>query len=106
VAYIYQVSYDIRPEQISELRVGASLERVLAYLRTLLPGQPGHITSRAYYSLDMPGTTHLIFQSVWEAWDDLEAHRGSALAENKVLTKFQPHVTLEDLVVRIYEEVA
>jgi hypothetical protein len=106
VAYVYQVSFDIRPEQMSELRVGASLERVLAYLRVLLPGQPGHITSRAFYSLDVPDRTHLIFQSMWEAWDDLEAHRGSSLAEDKVLTEFQPHVTLEDLAVHVYEEVA
>jgi hypothetical protein len=105
MAYVYQVSFDIRPDQMSELRVGASLERVLGYLRTLLPGQPGHIASRAFYSLDMPDRTHIIFQSIWEAWDDLEAHRGSSLAENKVLTEFQPHVALEDLVVHVYEEV-
>jgi hypothetical protein len=106
VAYVYQVSFDIRPDQMNELQIGASLERVLAYLRALLPGQPGHITSRAFYSLDVPDCTDLIFQSIWEAWDDLEAHRGSSLAENKVLTEFQPHVTLGDLVVRVYEEVA
>jgi hypothetical protein len=106
VAYVYQVSFDIRPEQMSELQIGASLERVLAYLRTLLPGQPGHITSRAFYSLDVPDRTHVIFQSIWEAWEDLDAHRGSSLAENKVLSKFQPHMTLENLVAHIYEEVA
>jgi hypothetical protein len=105
MAYIYQVSFDIRPEQMSDLQVGASLERVLAYLRTLLPGQPGHITSRAFYSIDVPDHTHLIFQSIWEAWDDLEAHRSSSLAENKVLTEFQPHVALEDLDLHVYEEV-
>jgi hypothetical protein len=106
MAYVYQVSFDIRPEQMSDLRIGASLERVLAYLRTLLPGQPGHMTSRAFYSLNVPGATHLIFQSVWDTWDDLEAHRGSSLAEDKVLTEFQPHVTLEGLDVHVYEEVA
>jgi hypothetical protein len=106
MAYVYQVSFDIRPDQMSELQVGASLERVLAYLRTLLPGQPGHITSRAFYSIDVPYRTNLIFQSTWEAWDDLEAHRSSSLAENKVLAEFQPHVTLEDLEVHVYEEVA
>jgi hypothetical protein len=106
MAYVYQVSFDIRPDQMSELQIGASLERVLGYLRSLLPGQPGHITSRAMYSLDMPDRTHLVFQSVWEAWDDLKAHRQSSLAEDKVLTEFQPHVSLEDLVVHLYEEVA
>ena len=106
MAYVYQVSFDIRPDQMSELEIGASLERVLGYLRTLLPGQPGHITSRALYSLDVPDRTHLIFQSVWDTWDELEAHRGSSLAEEEVLTEFEPHVALEDLAVHVYEEVA
>lgn len=106
MAYVYQVSFDIRPDQMSELEIGASLERVLGYLRTLLPGQPGHITSRAMYSLDVPDRTHLIFQSVWDTWDELEVHRGSSLAEEKVLTEFEPHVSLQDLAVHVYEEVA
>jgi hypothetical protein len=48
----YQIGFDIRPEQMSELEIGASLERALGYLRILLPGETGHITSRAMYSLD------------------------------------------------------
>ena len=106
MAYVYQVSFDIRPDQMSELEIGASLERVLAYLRSLLPGQPGHITSRAMYSLDVPDRTHLVFQSVWDTWDDLEVHRQSSLAEEKVLIEFEPHVALQDLAVHAYEEVA
>ena len=106
MAYVYQVSFDIRPDQMSELEIGASLERVLAYLRSLLPGEAGHITSRAMYSLDVPDRTHLVFQSVWDTWDDLEAHRQSSLAEEKVLTEFEPHVALEDLAVHVYAEVA
>jgi hypothetical protein len=105
MAYVYQVSFNIRPDQMSELRIGASLERVLGYLRALLPSEPGHITSQAMYSLDVPDRTHLIFQSMWETWDDLEAHRQAQLAENKVLTEFEPHVTLEDLDVHVYEDV-
>jgi hypothetical protein len=106
MAYIYQVSFDIRPDQMSELQIGASLERVLAYLRTLLPSEPGHVTSRAMYSVDIPDRTHLVFQSVWEGWDDLENHRGSSISEDKVLTEFEPHVELENLVVHVYEEVS
>lgn len=105
MAYIYQISFDIQPDQMNELEIGASLERVLGYLRALLPSEPGYVTSRAMNSLDMPGETHLVFQSMWETWDDLEAHRQSSLAEDKVLTEFQPHVSLEDLSVHIYEEV-
>ena len=105
MAYIYQVSFDIRPDQMSELQIGASLERVLGYLRALLPGESGHISSRVMYSVDIPDRTHLIVQSMWEAWEDLEAHRRSSLAEDKVLTEFQPHVSLEALSVHVYKEV-
>ncbi len=106
MAYIYEVSFNIRPDQMDELQIGASLERVLGYLRVLLPNEPGHISSRAMYSLDLSDRTHLVVESVWDAWDDLEAHRKFSLAENKVLTEFEPHVALEDLTVRIYDEVA
>jgi len=105
MAYTYQVSFDIRPEQMTELQIGASLERVLAYLRALLPGEPGHINSRALSSLDIPDRTHLLFESTWDTWDDLEAHRNGSLAENKILTEFDPHVTLQDLNVHIYQDV-
>jgi quinol monooxygenase YgiN len=106
MAYIYQVSFDIRPEQMSELQVGASLERVLAYLRTLLPSEVGYMTARAMYSVDVPDRTHLVFESVWEDWDDLENHRGSSISEDKVLTEFRPYVELQDLTARVYEEVS
>ena len=105
MAYIYQVSVDIRPDQMNELEIGASLERVLGYLRALLPSEPGYVTSRAMDSLDLPGRTQLVFQSVWGTWGDLDAHRQSSLAEDKILTEFRPHVSLKDLSVRIYEEV-
>jgi hypothetical protein len=106
MAYIYQVSFDIHPSQMSELQIGASLERVLAYLRTLLPSEPGYITSQAMHSVDVPSSTHLVFQSMWEGWDDLENHRGSSISEDKVLAEFKPHVELQDLTVRVYEEVS
>jgi quinol monooxygenase YgiN len=106
MAYIYQVGFDIRPGQMSELQIGASLERVLAYLRTLLPGEVGYITARAMYSVDVPDRTHLVFESVWEDWDDLESHRGSSISEDKVLAEFKPHVEMQDLTVRVYEEVS
>lgn len=106
MAYVYQVGFDIRPDQMSELQIGASLERVLAYLRTLLPSEPGYITARAMHSVDVPGSTHLVFQSVWEGWDDLENHHRSSLSEDKVLTEFKPHIELRDLTVHVYEEVS
>ena len=106
MAYVYQIGFDIRPNQMSELQIGSSLERVLAYLRALLPGEAGYITARAMHSVDVPDSTHLVFQSVWEGWDDLENHRRSSLSEDKVLTEFKPHVELQDLTVHVYEEVS
>ena len=108
MAYIYSISFDIGPDQMDELQIGASLERTLGYLRTLLPSEMGFITARAMYALeaDDKGEIDLIFQSVWDRWEDLEMHRTSLLAEDKILREFEPHVELADLRVRIYEEVA
>jgi len=105
MAYIYQISFDIKPEQMDELGIGASLERVLGYLRTLLPSETGYISARAMYSMDDVEHTHLVFESVWEEWRDLTRHEGSNLAEKKVLTEFAPHIDPDMLGVRIYREV-
>ena len=108
MAYIYSISFDIGPDKMDELRIGASLERTLGYLRTLLPSEPGFITARAMYAMNPgeKGEIALIVQSVWDRWEDLKAHQASLLAEDKVLRDFEPHVELDDLRVRIYEEVA
>jgi hypothetical protein len=108
MAYIYSISFDIGPDKMDELQIGSSLERTLGYLRTLLPSSLGFITARAMYALnpDKDGEIHLIFESVWDRWEDLKAHEESSLAEDKVLREFAPHVELDDLRVRIYEEVA
>ena len=105
MAFIYQVSFDIEPSQISQLEIGAPLERTLGYLRTLLPSSDGYISARAAYSLDDPDRIHVIFESAWVEWSHLKAHSDSGLAENKVLVEFEPHVALEDLSSRVYEEV-
>ncbi|MGD8406798.1 MAG: hypothetical protein PVJ21_24280 [Anaerolineales bacterium] len=105
MAYIYEVSFDINKKQMSQLQIGQPLERVLGYLRTLLPGEPGYVTSRAMYSIDNPDNTYLVVQSVWERWEDLENHKNSTLAEQKTLTEFASHINEEALRVRIYEEV-
>jgi hypothetical protein len=105
MAYTYQVSFEIEHEQMDQLRIGATLERVVGYLRTLLPNLQGFITARAMYSIDTPGKTQLIVQSTWDEWEDLQSHQRSGLAEQKVLTEFKPHMALENLSVHIYEEV-
>jgi hypothetical protein len=106
MAYVYQVCFDIQPDQMNELEIGAALERVLAYLRALLPSEPGYISSRAMSSLNDPDKTHLIVQSIWDGWSDLEQHQHSSLAEDKVLAEFQPHVSLQDMSACVYQEVA
>jgi hypothetical protein len=105
MAYTYQVSFEIEHEQMEQLSIGATLEKILGYLRTLLPNQTGYISARALYSLDMPDKTHLQVQSTWDEWEDLQVHQRSGLAEQKVLSEFEPHVALEDLSVHVYEEV-
>ncbi len=106
MSYIYQVRFRITSQQMSELSVGASLERTLGYLRSLLPNELGFITARAMRSLDRADEAEVVFETVWDGWDDLSAHRRSALAEEKVLLEFEPHVKLSDLTVRIFDEVA
>lgn len=105
MAFVYQVGFAIRPDQMNQLQIGASLERVLGYLRSLLPSEPGFVSARAMYSLDNPNETYLVFESAWEFWEDLDAHRRSSSAEDKVLTEFKPHVALEDLTVQIFQDV-
>lgn len=47
----------------------------------------------------------MLFESVWDSWEAIEAHRDSTLSEDKVLTEFGTHIHREDLTVRLYEEV-
>jgi hypothetical protein len=105
MAYAYQVEFEISHQQMDELRIGAALEKVLGYLRTLLPNEQGYISARAMYTLDIPGVTRLTVQSTWDQWEDLLAHKESGLAEQKVLNEFQPHVSLKNLAVHTLEEV-
>ena len=104
MAYVYQVGFDISPERRSELEVGSSLERVLGFLRVLLPAEPGYTTARAVYSLDVPGRIRVVVESVWDHWEDLQTHRQSALAEDKILHEFAD-LAPEMLEVRTFREV-
>jgi heme-degrading monooxygenase HmoA len=105
MAYMYSVSFNIAPDMMDELEVGAALERVLGYLRALLPSEPGFTTVRALHSVDRDSGVGVLVESVWQTWDDLAGHRESSLSEDKVLKEFEPHVEIGDLDVRVYEEV-
>jgi hypothetical protein len=106
MAYFYQITFDVHTEDMSELEIGGSLERTLGYLRTLLPSEAGYMTIRAARSIEVEDHVHLQVESEWETWQDLKQHRASSLAEEKVLREFEPHVELEDLTIRVFEEVA
>jgi heme-degrading monooxygenase HmoA len=105
MAYMYSVKFNITPGMMDELAIGAALERVLGYLRALLPSEPGFTTVRALHSVDSDRGVAVLVESVWESWDDLLRHRESSLSEDKVLKEFEPHVEIGDLDVRVYEEV-
>lgn len=103
--YIYEVRFSIRFEDMNELEVGRSLERVLGYLKAVLPNEHGFMTSRAMYTIDDPKHTDVTFLSEWGSWEALDKHRKSALLEDKVLAEFDPHVSPEKMSVRIFAEV-
>jgi hypothetical protein len=105
MAFTYLIHFQIKDEDIPQLKIGSSLERTLGYLRTLLPSEEGFITARAMKTLESVNPTNLIFESSWQTWEDLKRHINSNLAEDKILKEFEPHVELEDLNTQIYEDV-
>lgn len=105
MAYMYSVSFDIPRDRMDELEIGAALERVLGYLRALLPSEVGFTAVRALRSVGADGSVGLLVESVWQTWEDLVRHRESSLSEDKVLEEFEPHVELSDLTAHVYEEV-
>jgi hypothetical protein len=105
MAFVYQVAFDLHPEQMSELAIGASLERVVGYMRSVLPSHAGYVSSRAMNSVESVGSIRVVLESVWETWDDLVAHRTSQLAETKVLSEFAAGIAMEGLSVSVYEDI-
>lgn len=91
--YTYHVEFDIAPDHLRLLEVGGELEVIAATLKTRLPDEAGMISSCTLYSVDRPGTIHVIFESLWENWDDLEGHRDGELDEHKYVTQWGPAVT-------------
>lgn len=105
--YIYHISFDIDQSDFGQLSIGNSLQDSLGYLRALLPSEPGYITSRAMYSISDAEKTHVIFESAWENWEDIEHHRNQSIFdENQLLQEFILKVKLHQLEASIYEEVA
>jgi heme-degrading monooxygenase HmoA len=105
MSYIYQISFSVHKDEMSELEIGASVERGLGYMRILLASQDGYVATRAMHTLPGEDKIHLIFESTWDTWEDFQKHLKSDLNEEKVLNEFRPRVKMEDLETCIYTEV-
>jgi len=103
--YMYEVSFDITPKQMSELEIGQSLERVIGYMKIRLPSQAGFVLAGAFYSVDDPDRTRVVMRSEWSDWRDVEDHRESQLVEDRVFEEFCPHVDADAITIRTYAEV-
>ena len=105
MAYFYEVSFDLDHHQLEQIRIGRSLEKVIGFMRVLLPEQAGFISANALYEVKSSTRPRLVFISEWENWEDLENHSHSSLVEDKLLLEFSPHIQNENLEKRIYREV-
>lgn len=103
--YLYEVSFDIRHDQMSQLEIGQSLERLVGYLKIRLPVQPGFVLADAWYSVDDPKGTRVVARSEWSDWADVEEHRTSSILEDHIFEEFDPHVSKDDVTIRTYAEV-
>jgi hypothetical protein len=103
--YVYEVSFEIRPEQMTQLEIGHSLERLVGYMKIRLPVQPGFVFADAWYSVDDPERTRVVTRSEWSDWRDVEEHRKSSLLEDHLFEEFDPHVNRSNVMIRTYAEV-
>jgi hypothetical protein len=103
--YLYEVSFDIRRDQMPELEIGESLARLVGYLKIRLPVQRGFVLADAWYSVDDPEVTRVVARSEWSDWSDVEEHRESSILEDHIFEEFDPHVSKDTVTIRTYSEV-
>ena len=103
--YLYEVSFDIRHDQMTQLEIGETLERLVGYLKIRLPVQNGFVVADAWYTVDDPDSTRIVTRSVWSDWADVEEHRASAILEDHIFEEFDPHVNKDHVTIRTYAEV-
>ena len=53
-------------------------------------------------ALDRPDSVHVIFESLWEDWDDLVQHREGDLDEYKYVTRWVPYSITGPVTTHIY----
>lgn len=103
--YLYEVSFAIRHDQMPQLEIGDSLERLVGYLKVRLPVQRGFVLADAWYSVDDPDATRVVVRSQWSDWSDVEVHRESSILEDHIFEEFDPHVSKDEVTIRTYAEV-
>jgi hypothetical protein len=103
--YVYEVSFQIAPAQMSQLEIGKSLERLVGYMKIRLPVEPGFVFADAWYSIDDPAKTRIVTRSEWSDWVDVEEHRKSSILEDHLFEEFDPHVNKDNITIRTYAEV-
>jgi hypothetical protein len=104
--YMYEVSFQVPREKMSELEIGQSLERLVGYMKIRLPAQRGFVFADACYSVDDPESLRIVMRSEWSDWTDLKNHcDSSALVEDEAFEQFAPHISPDDITVRKYAEV-
>jgi hypothetical protein len=103
--YVYEVAFDITPNQMSQLEIGQSLERLVGYMKVRLPSQSGFVYAAGWYSVDDPDKTRIVTRSEWSDWSDVVMHRKSYLLEDQVFEEFEPHVSKDTIAIRTYAEV-
>jgi len=103
--YLYEVSFDIRHDQMTQLEIGDSLERLIGYLKVRLPVQRGFVLADAWYTVDDSAATRIVARSVWSDWSDVIEHRDSSILEDHLFEEFEPHVNRDTVTIRTYAEV-
>ena len=103
--YVYEVSFEVPREKMSELEIGQSLDRLVGFMKVRLPAQRGFVLSDAFYSVDHADKIRVVMRSEWSDWTDVENHRKSAaVVEDQAFEQFQ-HLSPNDITVRIYAAV-
>ncbi len=103
--YVYEVSFDLPNDKLSELEIGQSLERLIGFTKVRLPAQRGFVFADAVYSVDDPSKIRVVMRSEWSDWTDVVRHRKAIVLEDHIFEEFDPHVDRDAIKVRTYAEV-
>ena len=105
VPYVYEVSFDLPNDKLTELEIGQSLERLIGFMKVRLPAQRGFVFADAVYSVDDSKKIRVVMRSEWSDWTDVQKHRKATVVEDHVFEEFDPHVDRDAITVRTYAEV-